>query len=162
MAELPALPVSTSRKAKNKDTKRGDLAVEASAHSSLIPSIYSAPPQEKSVSGSSLAYRAGDKRGNKSNPFDAPEHQALNDGPPDSESTPQAPPFTVAPKGPESETARIGQSPDHQADAHPDLSSNATQSITPEQKQGWTDEKDEELKKLLHEAVQRDRTSEPD
>lgn len=162
MAELPALPVSPSRKAKKKYTKRGDHAAETSAHSSQIPLIYSAASQEKSPSGSSLEYRAGDKRGNESNPFGAPEHNALNDRATDSESTPQAPPFTVVPKGPEPESAKTGQPPHHHADAHPDLSSNATQPIIPEQKQGWTDEKDEELKKLLYEAARRDQTSEPD
>lgn len=142
IAELPALPVSPSRKAKKKSTKRGDHAAEASTHSGQIPSIYSAPLQEKSPSGSSLADRASGKRGNESNPFGAPAHNALNDRAPDSESTPQAPPFTVAPKGPEPETAKTGQPPHHQADAHPDLSSNATQPIIPEQKQGWTNEND--------------------
>lgn len=159
MAELPALPVSPSRKAKKKDPKRGDHAAEASAHSSQTPSIYSAPSQEKSPSGSSLADRAGDKRGNESNPFGAPEHNVLNDRAPDSEFTPQAPPFTVAPKGPKPET---GQLPHHQTDANSDLSNNATQPTITEQKQSWTDENDEELKKLLHEAARRDQTSEPD
>ena len=158
MAELPA---SSKKKAKSKGAKRGDHVAEAAAHSGRIPSIYSFHSQEQIPSSSSLANRAGAKREYESNGLGAHEHNELDERTPGSKPTPQAQRFSVATKSLEPDTVKAGQSP-HHTDADPDLSINAAQSTTPEQKPGWTDENEEELKKLIGAKAQLGHTTELD
>lgn len=158
MAELP---VSPPKKAKSKGVKRGDHVAEAAAHSGRISSIYSHHSQEKLPSSSFLANHAGAKREYESNQLGAHEHNELEERTPDSKPTPQAQRFPVAPKTLEPETVNAGQSP-HHTDADPDLSINAAQLTIPEQKPGWTDENEKELRKFIGADAQLGHTTEPD